>query len=221
MAEELIRRAIHRRRSEAYGWSGVVDQRVVTDDRSMVTDHQAGGHRLTVVTAGDRAWVLTLRYTTLDGGQWQVVRQGGSADRLPVHGDHPSPAIYSPAYATVVCNARSSCAPSPLPRLLPRERPATCPAACLAVAVLVCQDSRSLCTAACAVDDVVTVELLPLVHRLAAAPARIAVLVQGQQPTLVGLVRPAEATLCGVASPCPPLPVLACARGHGYLVMVR
>src|SRR5260221_10429073 len=63
------------------------------------------------------------------------------------------------------------------------------------------KDGWPLRAAEDAVDDVVAVELLPLVHGLAAAPAEVAVAVEGHEPLLVRDMKRAKSALCGGARP--------------------
>src|SRR5258708_2637178 len=74
-----------------------------------------------------------------------------------------------------------------------------------------CEDGWPLRAAEGAVDDVIAVELLPLVHGLTAAPAEVAVAVEGHEPFLVGDMKRAEAALG-----CRSLPA-----GHGVTRRLR
>jgi|SRR5258707_11310598 len=74
-----------------------------------------------------------------------------------------------------------------------------------------CEDGWPLRAAEGAVDDVIAVELLPLVHGLTAAPAEVAVAVEGHEPFLVRDMTRAEAALG-----CRSLPA-----GHGVTRRLR
>src|SRR5258708_17889750 len=74
-----------------------------------------------------------------------------------------------------------------------------------------CEEGWPLRAAEGAVDDVIAVELLPLVHGLTAAPAEVAVAVEGHEPFLVRDMTRAEAALG-----CRSLPA-----GHGVTRRLR
>src|SRR5215831_2272548 len=74
------------------------------------------------------------------------------------------------------------------------------------------QDSRAGDTTPCTVNDVVALELLPLVHGLPAPPAQVTVPVRGHEAFAVGCVVAAEPLGGGTAVP---LPV-----GHGRACQV-